>query len=152
MIHLWASFGFLLVGTMVLTKKKARTANDFPFHKLPTMALKELPRGWSRQATQDFHTDKHGIFVAQATVWKDRKEVGFLHNYKVEPGHNPNSTVLRYSSPDKCRISINVPAVVAEYSANMGGVDRKDRDSADYTTSIRTSRYYLRIFFGFWMA
>jgi len=71
MIHLWASFGFLLVGTMVLTKKKARTANDFPFHKLPTMALKELPRGWSRQATQEFDTDNHGKFVAQATVWKD---------------------------------------------------------------------------------
>jgi len=53
---------------MVLTKKKARTANDFPFHKLPTMALKELPRGWSWQATQDFDTDNHGKFVAQATV------------------------------------------------------------------------------------
>jgi len=54
---------------------------------------------------------------------------------------------MRYSSPDKCRISIDAPAIVAEYSANMGGVDRKDRDSADYTTSIRTTRYYLRIFF-----
>ena len=28
----------------------------------------------------------------------------------------------------------------------MGAVDRNDRDSADYSTSIRTNRYYLRIF------
>ena len=28
----------------------------------------------------------------------------------------------------------------------MNGVDRNDRDSADYSTSIRTNRYYLRIF------
>jgi len=87
------------------------------------MALKELPRRWSQQATQEFHTDTHGKFIAQATVWKDRKEVGFLHNFKVEPGQNPDSTVVRYSSPDKCHISIDSPAVVTEYSANMGGVD-----------------------------
>jgi hypothetical protein len=29
----------------------------------------------------------------------------------------------------------------------MNGVDRNDRDSADYTTSIRINRWYLRIFF-----
>jgi hypothetical protein len=29
----------------------------------------------------------------------------------------------------------------------FNAVDRNDRDSADYSTSVRTSRYYLRIFF-----
>ena len=30
--------------------------------------------------------------------------------------------------------------------ASMNGVDQNNRDSADYSTSIRTNRYYLRIF------
>ena len=29
----------------------------------------------------------------------------------------------------------------------MNGVDRKDRDTADWTVSLKTNRYYLRIFF-----
>ena len=29
----------------------------------------------------------------------------------------------------------------------MNGVDRKDRDTADWTVSLGTKRYYLRIFF-----
>jgi hypothetical protein len=37
--------------------------------------------------------------------------------------------------------------VVEEYAQNYGGVDRKDRDSSDWTTSVRTQRFYLRIFF-----
>jgi len=31
--------------------------------------------------------------------------------------------------------------------ANYNAVDRNDRDSADYSTTICTNRYYLRIFF-----
>jgi hypothetical protein len=37
--------------------------------------------------------------------------------------------------------------VVEDYAQNYGGVDRKDRDSSDWTTSVRTNRFYLRIFF-----
>ena len=33
-----------------------------------------------------------------------------------------------------------------EYSKWYNAVDRNDRDSADYSTTIRTNRYYLRIF------
>ena len=34
----------------------------------------------------------------------------------------------------------------AEYVKWFNAVDRNDRDSADYSTSIRTNRYYIRIF------
>jgi len=57
------------------------------------------------------------------------------------------SSVLHYSPAHRYRIPIDAPAVIAEYTANMGGVDWKDRDSSDNSTSIRTTRYYLRIFF-----
>ena len=30
---------------------------------------------------------------------------------------------------------------------HFNAVDRNDRDSSDYSTSLRTNRYYLRIFF-----
>ena len=33
-----------------------------------------------------------------------------------------------------------------DYSTNFNAVDRNDRDSADYSTTIRTARYFLRIF------
>jgi hypothetical protein len=37
--HVWQAFGFLVVGTMVLTKKKSRAADDFPFAKLSAHAI-----------------------------------------------------------------------------------------------------------------
>ena len=35
----------------------------------------------------------------------------------------------------------------ASYVKYMNGVDRNDRDSSDYSTSFRSNRYYLRLFF-----
>jgi hypothetical protein len=54
---------------------------------------------------------------------------------------------MRCSPTRRRRSSIPAPPVIQEYSDNMGGVDMKDRDSSDYSTSIRTNPYYLRIFF-----
>ena len=144
MEHVYSIYGFFLVGTYVLTKKVSRTASDFPFHRLSNAACSLIPRGWSRRATRVFSGVK-GKFTAQATVWKDKKQVGLLHNHCVEPmGDN---TVLRYNSTLRKRVPVVSPAVIKDYSGSMGGVDRKDRDSADYTTSVRTNRFYLRIFF-----
>ena len=38
------------------------------------------------------------------------------------------------------------PQAQVDYDANYNAADRNDRDSADYLTTIRTNRYYLRIF------
>ena len=45
MNHLYFKWGFLLIGTYVLSKKLARTASDFPFHQLSNGALKYVQRG-----------------------------------------------------------------------------------------------------------
>ena len=46
----------------------------------------------------------------------------------------------------KAQIEIPGPRAPAQYVTYMNAVDRNDRDSADYSTSIRTNRYYIRIF------
>ena len=85
-------------------------------------------------------------FTVQATVWRDKKLVGFLHNFKVE---QPTGThkVLRWSPTQGKRVEVEGPTVVSEYTAHYSGVDHKDRDTADWTVSIRGARFYMRIFF-----
>jgi hypothetical protein len=85
MTYLYIAYSMLLVGTYRLTKKKSRTADDFPFHKISNAAISKVPRGWKRQATQQIMKDRRHIFTVQATSWKDRRQVGFLHNNLVQP-------------------------------------------------------------------
>jgi hypothetical protein len=74
--------------------------------------------------------------------WKDKKQVGFLHTHLLGQRWWVDET--RYQNK-KRRLVINCRQ--KNYAKNMNGVDRNDRDSADYTTSIRINRWYLRIFF-----
>ncbi len=47
----------------------------------------------------------------------------------------------------KCtRDTIAARRAQVDYVANYNAIDRNDRDSADYSTTLRTNRYYLRIF------
>ena len=55
-------------------------------------------------------------------------------------------SVKRHVKGQPMRIEIDGPRAQAEYVKFFNAVDRNDRDSADYTTSIRTIRYYIRIF------
>ena len=71
--------------------------------------------------------------------------MAFLHNHVVEP--IGVCSVSRFCRDNRQRIEIPSHPVVHEYASNYGGVDRKDRDTSDWTTSIRTTRFYLRIFF-----
>ncbi len=42
--------------------------------------------------------------------------------------------------------TIAAPRAQADYVSNYNAMDRNDQDSADYSTTIRTNQYYLRIF------
>jgi hypothetical protein len=42
--------------------------------------------------------------------------------------------------------TISAPQAQADYVANYNAIDRNDWDSADYSTTICTNQYYLRIF------
>ena len=83
MYYIFVTFGMLLVGTYALTKKKSRTASDFPFHKLSNSSLKRIERGWKRVAFQKVERNNKLLYTMQATIWKDKKLVGFLHNHLV---------------------------------------------------------------------
>ena len=147
MKHVHETYGMLFVGTMKLTEKKTRTGADFPFRKLSSGAMKLVQRGWSRVAFQKVQV-RGGHFVAQATIWRDKKVVAFLHNHKVQLDSG-SSTVERFSPRGKRKKEIKTQPVVPEYQTYYKGVDLRDRDTADWTTSMRSPRFYLRIFF--WM-
>ena len=147
MNHIFTSFGMLLVGTYALTKKKSRSADDFPFAKLSNGALKKVKRGWTRTARRKI-TKKNQttpMYTVQATVWKDKKLVGFLHNHLVED--TSDHTVQRWSPRKKRKKSIPSHEVTTDYSYHMNGVDHKDRDTADWTVSLKSNRFYMRIFY-----
>ncbi len=68
----------------------------------------------------------------------------FLSNNKV--GHSVGLTVSRQVRGKKRPVTVPGPPAQADYFHNFNAVDRNDRDSADYSTTICTNRYYIGIF------
>ena len=66
-----------------------------------------------------------------------------MHNSEV--GYIDGLSVKRHVKWKKGRVEIDGPKAQSEYVKYFNAVDRNDRDSADYSTSIRTNRYYLCI-------
>jgi hypothetical protein len=147
MKHIWAKFRMLYVGVIRLTDKKSRTADDFPFHLLSKGAQRKIEKGWSRRATRKYTFNRNDIpsFTAQATTWKDKKQIGVLHNHLVEPTGSFN--VLRYNKATHKSEPVPAPRILHDYAHHMGGIDHVDRDSADYSVSLKSERFYLRIFY-----
>lgn len=132
MSYLYMTFGIFLVGTMRLSKKKAKTAVDFAYHKLSTAALKLLPKGWMRRATRLW--PKATAFPAamwyQCVTWKDRAQVALLTNFGVRP-RVQTDTVRRRSRGHGVQ-EIDSHPVILDYQHHMGGVDQFDRSLADW--------------------
>ena len=65
--------------------KLSRMAADIPFHHLSNAAAQVLPHGWCHHAIWLFNYTQHqGPMVVQASIWKDKKIVGVLHNHMVQ--------------------------------------------------------------------
>ena len=77
------------------------------------------------------------------TTWKDRKQVIFVYTHLNEE----SDKILRHVKGRKDRLEIECPPVVKDYSLNMNGVDKADRDGRDNSATIQTNRWYLRIWF-----
>ena len=94
-------------------------------------------------------TDRNGrtVFTAQATVWRDRKQVALLHNCDVKPVEEDNNTTQRWSPRSKRRRTVGSPTIISTYNENYNGVDRMDRDRADWSISIKSNRWYLRFYY-----
>jgi hypothetical protein len=147
MQHVFDRFGVLMVGTYALKKKKSRTAADFPFDRLSKTCMDTTTRGWMRDAVKCIFKGTKLLYKVQATVWKDKKEVGFLHNHLVSVASEDKQQVWRFDRAKAQKVKIDSPQVVLDYQKHMNGVDCKDRDTADWGISIKTNRYYLRLFF-----
>ncbi len=61
-------------------------------------------------------------------------------------GASFGSTVHRRERGKNTSTEIEAPRAQQDYVKYFNAVDHNDHDSADYLTSIRTNRYYLRIF------
>jgi hypothetical protein len=85
-------------------------------------------------------------FYTQSTTWKDKKQVMFLHT--TDNGASEGHTVNRSTKGDREHSVLRAPCAQLNYAKQFSAIGRNDRDSADYTTSIQTNRWYLRV--SFW--
>ena len=85
------------------------------------------------------------LHTVQAKAWKDKKLVGFLHNHLAED--TSDHTAKQWLPRKKWKKSIPRHGVTADCSHHMNGVDHKDRDTADWTVSLKSNRFYMRIFY-----
>ncbi|CAG4988189.1 unnamed protein product [Parnassius apollo] len=100
---------------------------------------KSVPRGSYEEQMTSFE----GVDLT-AVSWKDNKPVTFLSSYV---GAEPVSLVERFDKVNKTRIKITCPRVIKEYNAHMGGVDLLDSFIGRYRISMRSRKWYLRIFY-----
>lgn len=143
---MYDTYKAFVVGTVSLSKKKSRTSDDFPFHKLSGPAQNMMDKGWIRAAQKKiFDTAKNLKFIIQGTIWKDKKLVGVLHNHKV--GDSDGERTLRYNSKTHRREAVNTHPILPDYIRYMRGVDRFDQSMNDYNISLRGCRWYLRLFY-----
>jgi hypothetical protein len=150
MVSIWKEFGMTFMRTINLTSMKSRTADDFPFHKLSPGALRRVKRGRSRTATQNVKIGRQTAFTMQASVWRDKKQVAMLHNVDVIQPSQDTHKILRMSSPkSKKKKEVDSPRVISSYASTYSGVDRNDRDTSDWAISVKSHRWYLRLYY--WM-
>ena len=143
--HLYTTYGWTIVGTVVPTESKSRNGHDIPFIKLSNGALRNVERGWFREAVCKVRTQSGEEFWIQVTTWRDKKQVMFVHTHKI--GRSDDVKVKRYVKGKKGRIELQGTESQKDYSVYFNAVDKNDRDSAENSTSLRTSRWYLRLFF-----
>eukprot|EP00557_Chaetoceros_sp_GSL56_P001663 CAMPEP_0176503360 /NCGR_PEP_ID=MMETSP0200_2-20121128/15318_1 /TAXON_ID=947934 /ORGANISM="Chaetoceros sp., Strain GSL56" /LENGTH=239 /DNA_ID=CAMNT_0017902639 /DNA_START=116 /DNA_END=832 /DNA_ORIENTATION=+ len=82
--------------------------------------------------------------TVQATIWKDKRLVGMLHNFEIS---TCKTNVLRYSPTKRARREVTSPDVIPVYSTYYNGVDRKDRDTADWSVVLKSNKWYMNIFY-----
>jgi hypothetical protein len=137
--------GWFFNGTFSTSKKVSRWDDDVPFHTLSNGALATVERGWFCEAVIETVAAAGKKFWLQCTTWRDKKQVTFLHTSEV--GASAGHFVKRRTKGKKGQCIFPAPKAQKEYSKYFNAVDRNDRDNSDYSTTIRTNRWYLRVFF-----
>ena len=144
--YMYNQYKAFVVGTVSLTKKKSRTAGDYPFHKLSGPAQKKIKKGWIRIAQKKVYDGWQNLkYIVQATTWKDKKQVAILHNIHV--GEANGARTLRYDKSTHQREAVDTHPIIPNYIKWMRGVDMFDQSMNDYNVSLRGIRWYLRLFY-----
>jgi len=105
-----------------------------------------VDRGWSRRATQTINPSKGGApYKVQATIWKDKRIIGWLHTDSVT---SESVQAKRRVKGKRYSVRFRAPRVQSQYSTGFNGVDLSDKDSAKYSTSLRSNRWHLRVVFS----
>jgi len=108
--------------------------------KCPIATESELKK--KGRGAMDFATNaKEEIIVCG---WYDSKRILIASNYL---GKDPIGHCNRFDRKERKKISVERPAIVAEYNKQMGGVDKSDMLLALYRTKCRTRKGYMRIFY-----
>lgn len=110
--------------------------------KLPTeKEIKKDVRGTS----YEYVGDLDGIEIS-SLIWKDNKAVSLLSTFA---GQLPLTTIKRYDKHTKSTREISCPFVVKEYNRHMGGVDLLDAILARLKITIKSKKWYIRLFYHF---
>lgn len=96
--------------------------------------VKKLDRGQSQFRQRD---------KMVATVWYDKRPVYFLSTAHNAVG---TATVNRRTGSGE-RIPVACPPAVKAYTSAMGGVDRSNRETREYTISRKSKKWWMRMFF-----
>lgn len=116
--------------------------NRIPNNKLPekkNFMKKSVPRGSFEE-----RVSVHDGIDLSCVAWKDNKIVTLLSSYA---GALPVTKVNRFDRITKGKIDITCPFIVQEYNKHMGGVDLMDSFLGRNHITMRSKKWYLRIFF-----
>lgn len=83
-------------------------------------------------------------YTVQATVWKDKK-TSRISSQPHLVKDTEDRFVRQWSKEKKRRQAISSHEVITP-TTHMNGVDHKDHDTVDWTVSLKSNRFYLRIF------
>lgn len=128
-----------LAGKGILSLGTVRR-NRIPQCKLPTdEQMKKKDRGYSIEYCTTYENTE-----ISNVLWKDNKCVTLISTFV---GTQPEGTIARFDRREKVKKTVKCPAIIREYNRHMGGVDLLDSLLGRYHISMRTRKWYMRLFY-----
>jgi len=92
----------------------------------------------------DFRFDKANAIAA--VKWNDNSVVTLASNFQTA---KPLLTAKRFSRSSRTNVTVTQPNLIAEYNANMGGVDMLDNFVAKYRITLKGKKWWWPLFINF---
>ncbi|XP_069937583.1 piggyBac transposable element-derived protein 3-like [Cherax quadricarinatus] len=115
------------------------TIRDNRCGKPQLMPVKEMQKNNVARGYFDFQSNDHILLVR----WKDNKVVTLVTN---DVGVYPLALIERYDKASKKKDHFECPAIIKNYNANMGGIDKSNMLVHLYKTPMKSKRWYMRLF------